>query len=150
MFTTLDLASGCWQVEWDDGIIKKEDGFSTFAGFISSKWCSLASRMPPTFQHLMECLLAGLSPAQCLSYLNDIIIYGTSCGSVQPLCMDNTTILWQGQPHNSERPRREINSHSHVRHVLCKQCRVFAADFYHRMFAYTVIWEINATVLLML
>ena len=33
---------------------------------------------PATFQGLMECVLPGLSPAQCLLYLDDIIVYGTS------------------------------------------------------------------------
>ena len=32
---------------------------------------------PATFQHSIECVLAGLSPAQCLMYLDDIIVYGT-------------------------------------------------------------------------
>ena len=33
---------------------------------------------PATFQRLMECVLAGLSPAHCLIYLDDIIVYGIS------------------------------------------------------------------------
>ena len=32
---------------------------------------------PATFQHLMECILAGLTPMQCLIYLDDIIVFGT-------------------------------------------------------------------------
>ena len=33
---------------------------------------------PATFQCLTECVLVGLSPAQCLIYLDDIIVYSTS------------------------------------------------------------------------
>ena len=29
---------------------------------------------PPTFQRLMDCVLAGISPEQCLIYLDDIIV----------------------------------------------------------------------------
>ena len=30
---------------------------------------------PPTFQRLMNCVLAGISPKQCLIYLDDIIVF---------------------------------------------------------------------------
>ena len=33
---------------------------------------------PPTFQRLMECVLAGMTYEQCLIYLDDIIVFSTS------------------------------------------------------------------------
>ena len=33
---------------------------------------------PATFQRLMECVLAGLTPSECLAYLDDIIVFSTS------------------------------------------------------------------------
>ena len=30
---------------------------------------------PATFQHLMQCVLAGLSPEQCLTYIDDVIVF---------------------------------------------------------------------------
>ncbi len=33
---------------------------------------------PVTFQRLMECVLAGLTPAECLIYLDDIIVFSAT------------------------------------------------------------------------
>ena len=30
---------------------------------------------PPIFQRLMDCVLAGISPEQCLIYLDEIIVF---------------------------------------------------------------------------
>ena len=47
-------------------------------GIMSSMSCAWAHQSPRNFQWLMVCVLAGLSLAQCLIYLDDIIVYGTS------------------------------------------------------------------------
>ena len=78
MFTTLDLASGYWQVELDESS-KEKTAFSTPGGHYEFNVMPFGlTNAPATFQRLMECVLAGLSPAQCLIYLDDIIVYGTS------------------------------------------------------------------------
>lgn len=78
LFTTLDLASGYWQVELDESS-KEKTAFSTSAGHYEFNVMPFGlTNAPATFQRLMECVLAGLSPAQCLIYLDDIIVYGTS------------------------------------------------------------------------
>ena len=33
---------------------------------------------PATFQRLMECTLAGLTPEECLIYLDDVIVYSST------------------------------------------------------------------------
>lgn len=33
---------------------------------------------PATSQHLMECVLAEITPMQCLIYLDDIIVFGAT------------------------------------------------------------------------
>ena len=77
-FTTLDLASGYWQVP-----LKEEDmaktAFTT-PGTANSLWEFTVMPFglcgaPASFQRLMEILLAGLNWESCLVYLDDIIIF---------------------------------------------------------------------------
>ena len=77
-FTTLDLASGYWQVELDDEA-KEKSAFSTQSGHFEFNVMPFGlTNAPATFQRLMECVLAGLVPNECLIYLDDIIVFSTS------------------------------------------------------------------------
>jgi len=78
LFTTLDLTSGYWQVEMDP-TDKQKTAFSTPKGHFKFNVMPFGlTNAPPTFQCLMECILAGLSGAQCLVYLDDIIMFSTT------------------------------------------------------------------------
>lgn len=75
-FSTLDLASGYWQVPMDPASSDKAASVTTSGlyewtvmhfGLISS---------PSTFERLMELIVAGLKFETCLIYLDDIIVYG--------------------------------------------------------------------------
>ena len=77
-FTTLDLASGYWQLP-----LKEEDmhktAFTT-PGTSNSLWEFTVMPFglcgaPASFQRLMEILLAGLTWEACLVYLDDIIVF---------------------------------------------------------------------------
>eukprot|EP00731_Ephydatia_muelleri_P031115 Em0022g629a len=78
LFTTLDLASGYWQVkiEEDD---KEKTAFSTEKGHFEFNVMPFGlTNAPATFQQLMECILAGLTGEQCLIYIDDIIVFSAS------------------------------------------------------------------------
>ena len=77
-FSTLDLASGYWQVEVEEAG-KPKTAFRISQGFFEFNVTPFGlTNAPATFQRLMDCVLAGLLPHQCLVYLDDVIIFSTS------------------------------------------------------------------------
>ena len=74
-FTTLDLASGYWQIELEQED-REKTAFSTPFGFYQFKLMPFGvSNAPSTFQKLMELVLRGLHWSKCLVYLDDIIVF---------------------------------------------------------------------------
>ena len=77
-FTTLDLASGYWQVQLQE-TDKEKTAFSTPNGHYEFNVMPFGlTNAPATFQRLMECILAGLTMEECLIYIDDIIVFGAS------------------------------------------------------------------------
>ncbi|KAK4469996.1 hypothetical protein MN116_000019 [Schistosoma mekongi] len=75
-FSTLDLASGYWQVE-----IRPKDrqktAFVIPTGLYEFETMPFGlTNAPATFQRLMQTILEGLVPKRCLIYLDDIIVHG--------------------------------------------------------------------------
>ena len=77
-FTTLDLASGYWQIELEPQD-REKTAFTCFAGLYEFNVLpfGLASA-PSAFQRLMEVTLAGLQWKSALVYIDDVIIYSTT------------------------------------------------------------------------
>ena len=77
-FTTLDLASGYWQVALEESD-KEKTAFSTSQGHYEFNVMLFGlTNAPATFQKLMECALAGLTNEKYLIYLDEIIVFSST------------------------------------------------------------------------
>lgn len=77
-FTTLDLASGFYQVEMDPADIEKTAFNVEHGHFEFLRMPMGLKNSPSTFQRVMDNVLRGLQNNICLVYLDDIIVFSTS------------------------------------------------------------------------
>ena len=77
-FSTLDLATGYWQVGMSPDS-KEKTAFVTHEGLYEFSVMPFGlCNVPATFQRLMEVTLRGLARSKCVVYLDDILVMGES------------------------------------------------------------------------
>ncbi len=77
-FCGIDLASGYWQIKVADKD-REKTAFRSHLGLYEFLCMPLDSQEPPaTFSRLMDKVLDGLISKNCLVYLDDVIIFGSS------------------------------------------------------------------------
>ena len=90
-FSTLDLASGYWQVSLSPGA-RCKTAFATHSGFFQFRVMPFGlCNAPATFERLMDQVLQGLRWSRCLVYLDDIISFGTTFWDA----LDNHTLIFE-------------------------------------------------------
>ena len=73
-FSTLDLASGYWQIELDP-TTREKTAFTSHYGLYEFTCMPFGlCNAPATFQHLMQVVLAGLEGKTCFVYVDDILV----------------------------------------------------------------------------
>lgn len=77
-FSTLDIVSGYWQCEMEEED-KPKTAFTSHMGLFQFQVLSYGiSNAPSCYERLMELVLRGLRWENCLCYLDDIIVFGSS------------------------------------------------------------------------
>ena len=73
-FTSLDLASGYWQIELDEDA-RKKSAFTTYNGLFEFVRMPFGlCNAPATFQRLMQMVLSGLEYRGVFIYLDDVLV----------------------------------------------------------------------------
>ena len=121
-FSTLDLASGYWQVE-----VKPEDkektAFVIPHGLFQFRVMPFGlCNAPATFQRLMEHVLAGLHWSTCLVYLDDIIVFSTTAEEhlerLRAVCL---RLKYAGLKMKPSKCHLFQSSVKYLGHVVCKE-----------------------------
>ena len=90
-FSTLDLASGYWQVSPSQEA-RIKTAFTTHSRLFQFKVMPFGlCNTPATFERLMDLVLQELRWSRCLVYLDDIISFGSTFGDA----LDNLTLIFE-------------------------------------------------------
>ena len=90
-FSTLDLASGYWQVSLSQEA-RVKTAFATHSGLFQFRVMPFGlCNAPATFERLMDRVLQGLRWSHCLVYLDDIISFGSTFDGA----LTNLTLIFE-------------------------------------------------------
>ena len=79
-FSTLDLASGYWQIELAEGDRQKTAFITKHGLFEHTRMGFGLCNAPSTFQRAMEMVLQGMTWKEVICYLDDVIVVGNCFG----------------------------------------------------------------------
>ena len=86
-FSSLDLASGYWQVPLDDDA-REKSAFTTHRGlFEFTRMPFGLCNAPATFQRVMQRVLADLEWRSCFVFLDDILVVSKHLRNISPGCV---------------------------------------------------------------
>ena len=93
-FSTIDLASGYWQVSLSPEA-RCKTAFATHSGLFQFRVMPFGlCNAPAAFERLMDRVLQGLRWSRCLVYLDDIISFGTTFED----SLDNLMLIFERLP----------------------------------------------------
>ena len=75
-FSTLDMASGYWQIEIDEKDCHKTAFITKYGLFEHKRMAFCLCNAPATFQRVIQFVLRGLTWSKILAYLDDVIVLG--------------------------------------------------------------------------
>ena len=136
-FSTLDLASGYWQVEMEEED-RQKTAFTTRSGLYQFRVMPFGlATAPASFERLMEIALRGLQWTRCLIYLDDVICIGKTfeeaLGSLEDVFQRLREAGLKLKPSKCELLRRQVRFLGHVvsdRGVECDPEKVEAVRNY--------------------
>ena len=89
-FSTIDLASGYWQVRLSENA-KPKTAFATHSGLFQFAVMPFGlCNAPAIFERLMSQVMRVLHCKRCLVYIDDILVFGNDFESAQPTFWPNT------------------------------------------------------------
>ena len=116
-FSSLDLASGYWQIELDS-TAREKSAFTTYDGLYQLRMPFGLCSAPATFQRVMQNVMAGLEWKSCFIYLDDVLVASKTFDEHLTHLREVFSRLWEAnlrlKPKKCGLLRKEVGFLGHV------------------------------------